>query len=69
MGFDGGDCRAVAFAGSQKTLPVALYLYQTYYVADYPLAVLSLALYHVGQLLADTVIADRLAGPVIVKAS
>ncbi len=61
LGFERGDCRAVAFAGSQKTLPVALYLYQTYYVAAYPLAVLPLALYHVGQLLADTVVADRLA--------
>jgi sodium/bile acid cotransporter 7 len=61
LGFERGDCIAIAFAGSQKTLPVALYLYQTYYVADYPLAVLSLALYHVGQLLADTLVADRLA--------
>ncbi len=62
LGFDRGDCLAVAFAGSQKTLPVALYLYETYYVADYPLAVLSLALYHVGQLVVDTLVAERLAG-------
>jgi sodium/bile acid cotransporter 7 len=61
LGFERGDCIAVAFAGSQKTLPVALYLYQTYYVTEYPLAVLPLAIYHVGQLVADTLIAERLA--------
>jgi sodium/bile acid cotransporter 7 len=63
LGFERGDCIAVAFASSQKTLPVALYLYQSYYATEYPLAVLSLALYHVGQLVADTLIADRLAPP------
>jgi sodium/bile acid cotransporter 7 len=61
FGFDRGDRIAVAFASSQKTLPVALYLYQAYYAADYPLAVLPLALYHAGQLVADTLIAERLA--------
>src|SRR5262249_56621417 len=29
---------AVAFSGSQKTLPVALYLFNTYYARAYPLA-------------------------------
>ncbi len=61
LGFDRGDLIAVAFACSQKTLPIALYLYEAYYTTDYPLAVLPLALYHAGQLLADTIIADRLA--------
>ena len=59
--FERGDSIAIAFAGSQKTLPVALYLYQSYYVDKYPLAVLPLALIHVGQLLVDTLAADRLA--------
>jgi sodium/bile acid cotransporter 7 len=69
LGFEGGrrlrlprgDRIAAGIAGSQKTLPVALYLYGDYYRADYPLAVLPLLLYHLAQLLLDTVIADRLA--------
>jgi sodium/bile acid cotransporter 7 len=52
---------AVAIAGSQKTLPVGLFLFGAYYRADYPLAVLPLLLYHAGQLLADTLLADKLA--------
>jgi sodium/bile acid cotransporter 7 len=51
---------AVAFACSQKSLPVALFLYESYFQA-YPLAVMPLAFYHVGQLMADTLIADRMA--------
>jgi sodium/bile acid cotransporter 7 len=53
---------AVAFAGSQKTLPVGLFLFEAYYRADYPLAVVPLLFYHAGQLLADTVIADVIVG-------
>jgi sodium/bile acid cotransporter 7 len=49
---------AVAFAGSQKTLPIGLFLFETYYRADYPLAVLPMLFYHAGQLLVDTIIAD-----------
>ena len=52
---------AAAFAGSQKTLPVALYLFEAYYCATYPLAVVPLVLYHVGQLVIDTFLADALA--------
>jgi sodium/bile acid cotransporter 7 len=59
---DGADRRAVAFAGSQKTLPVALYLFETYYASQFPLAVLPLALFQLGQLTADSIIAERLAG-------
>jgi sodium/bile acid cotransporter 7 len=51
---------AVAFSCSQKTLPVALLLYETSFHTAYPLAVLPLLFYHVGQLVADTFIADRL---------
>ena len=54
-----GERIAVGFAGSQKTLLVGL----TVAVEDYgvyALAVLPMVAYHVGQLLVDTVIADRL---------
>jgi sodium/bile acid cotransporter 7 len=60
LGFARADCVAVAFACSQKSLPVGLSLFQVYYQADYPLAVLPLAFYHVGQLVMDTFIAERL---------
>jgi sodium/bile acid cotransporter 7 len=51
---------AAALAGSQKTLPVALYLFEAYYRTAYPLAVTALVLYHVGQLVIDTFLADAL---------
>jgi sodium/bile acid cotransporter 7 len=60
LGFDRPSQVAVAFACSQKTLPVALLLFESYFKPEYPLAVLPLVFYHVGQLLADTVIADHL---------
>ena len=50
----------MAFACSQKTLPVALLLFESYFKQEYPLAVLPLVFYHVGQLAVDTVIADHL---------
>lgn len=53
-------CRAVAFAGSQKTLPIALLLFDRYFDVQFPLAILPLLFYHVGQLVLDTVIAERL---------
>jgi sodium/bile acid cotransporter 7 len=58
--FDRPSQVAVAFACSQKTLPVALLLFESYFQKEYPLAVLSLVFYHVGQLVVDTVIADHL---------
>jgi sodium/bile acid cotransporter 7 len=58
LGFPRPNQIAVALSCSQKTLPVALYLFDVYFVADYPLAVLPLVVYHVGQLVADTAIAD-----------
>jgi sodium/bile acid cotransporter 7 len=60
LGFDRPSRVAVAFACSQKTLPVALLLFESYFKQDYPLAVLPLVFYHVGQLAADTVVAERL---------
>jgi sodium/bile acid cotransporter 7 len=53
---------AVAFACSQKTLPVAMLLFERHFQAAFPLAVLPLAFYHFGQLVADTLVADALAG-------
>jgi sodium/bile acid cotransporter 7 len=61
IGLERRDRIAVGFAASQKTLPVGLVLWSGYYQADYPLAVLPLVVYHAGQLLVDTLIADRLA--------
>ena len=59
LGFDRGRRVAVAFACSQKTLPVSLLLFQRYYQDLFPLAILPLLFHHVGQLLLDTVIASR----------
>jgi sodium/bile acid cotransporter 7 len=59
LGFDRPRRIAVAFACSQKTLPVALVLYKDYYQDTYPLALIPLLLYHVGQLILDTLIADH----------
>jgi sodium/bile acid cotransporter 7 len=61
LGFDRPSQIAVAFAGSQKTLPVALFLFEEYYSKS-PLVVVPLVFYHGLQLIADTFIADRLAG-------
>jgi sodium/bile acid cotransporter 7 len=59
--FAWADCVAVAFAGSQKSLPVALSLFQVFYHDAYPQAVLPLAFYHVGQLILDTFVAEQMA--------
>lgn len=58
--FDRPNQIAVAFACSQKSLPVALFLYESYF-QGYPLAVIPLAFYHMGQLIVDTFIAERMA--------
>jgi sodium/bile acid cotransporter 7 len=57
--FDRPSRIGVAFASSQKTLPVALLLFERYFKNDYPLAVVPVVLYHVGQLVVDTFIAER----------
>ncbi len=54
------DAIAAAIAGSQKTLPVGLYLFQTYFQASYPLALAPLVFYHASQMVLDTLIAERL---------
>jgi solute carrier family 10 (sodium/bile acid cotransporter), member 7 len=61
--FNRADQIAVALACSQKTLPVSLYLFDSYFKESFPLAVVPLVSYHVGQLVVDTVIADVLARP------
>jgi predicted Na+-dependent transporter/mannose-6-phosphate isomerase-like protein (cupin superfamily) len=58
LGFGRPECIAIAFSCSQKTLPVALFLYEEYYKGECPLAVVALVFYHVGQLVIDTFIAD-----------
>jgi sodium/bile acid cotransporter 7 len=55
---DRPDQIAVALACSQKTLPVSLYLFDSYFKDAYPLAVVPIVFYHVGQLVVDTLIAD-----------
>lgn len=63
--FDRSRCIAVAFCASQKTLPVSLFLFETYFQTDFPLAILPLLFFHVGQLLLDTLIAERLKSPLV----
>jgi sodium/bile acid cotransporter 7 len=58
--FDRPSQIAVAFACSQKTLPVALLLFETYFKEAHPLAVVPLVFYPVGQLVVDTFIAEEL---------
>jgi sodium/bile acid cotransporter 7 len=60
LGFAKKESIAIAFGGSQKTLPVGLVL-APFYVTSYPLVVLPLVFYHVTQLTVDTLIADRWA--------
>jgi sodium/bile acid cotransporter 7 len=57
LGFDRASRIAIAFGGSQKTLPVSLILFDAYF-QDYPLAVLPIVFYHFGQLITDTFIAE-----------
>jgi sodium/bile acid cotransporter 7 len=61
IGFDRGRQIAVAFSASQKTLPLSLMLYEEYFKEKFPFAVMPLLFYHIGQLLLDTVIAQRMA--------
>jgi solute carrier family 10 (sodium/bile acid cotransporter), member 7 len=59
--FDRTSCIAVAIAGSQKTLPVGLFLFETYFKHTYPLAVIPVICFHIGQLIVDTLVAEKLA--------
>lgn len=57
------DTIAVAFAGSQKTLPIALFIVTQPLFAemDVPLITFPLLAFHAGQLLLDAMLADRWA--------
>jgi predicted Na+-dependent transporter len=59
LGMDRARQTAVAFSCSQKTLPVALLIFDRYF-SGYPLAIMPLVAYHFGQLLVDTFIAEHL---------
>lgn len=59
LGLDRPRAIAVGFCGSQKTLPVSLALFDQYFKADYPLAMAPLVFFHFGQLLLDTLVAER----------
>ncbi len=59
LGLARDGCIAVTFAGSQKTLPVGVLLIDAHFRA-FPLAVVPLLFYHLGQLIVDTFIAHRL---------
>ena len=52
------DQIAIGIAGSQKTLMIGLHMATTYFPGT--LAMLPMIVYHAGQLLADTVVADRI---------
>jgi sodium/bile acid cotransporter 7 len=60
LGFARPSQIAVAIGGSQKTLPIALVLFDAYF-QKFPLAVVPMVFYHFGQLIVDTIIAHRLA--------
>ena len=55
---DRRDAIAVGFSGSQKTLPVGVEI-----CAQLGVTILPMFAYHVGQLLVDTVVADRWRKP------
>ncbi len=57
LGLDRPRQIAVAFAASQKTMPVAILLLDKYFRQDFPFAVAPILIYHVGQLILDTAIA------------
>jgi sodium/bile acid cotransporter 7 len=55
LGHAPSDAKAVGIAGSQKTLMVGLHVAIQYFGG---LAMLPMIVYHVGQLLVDTIVAD-----------
>ncbi len=59
LGFSRADIVAVTFAGSQKTLPIGIYV-ATELLTDVPFAVYPMLMFHALQLLIDTLILDRL---------
>ena len=60
LGIARPEATAVAFAGSQKTLPIGVYVATHAVAAPYPFAIFPMLLYHTSQLFLDTAIASRL---------
>lgn len=62
LGFTDADGKAVAISGSQKTLPIGVYIATdpTMFGA-FPFAVFPMLMYHASQLFVDTAIAERWA--------
>jgi sodium/bile acid cotransporter 7 len=61
FGFSRPDRIAVAFAASQKTLPIGVSIANTFANYGLPFAVFPILMYHASQLFIDTAIADRIA--------
>lgn len=59
--FNDSDRIAAAFAGSQKTLPVGVFLASSAAFATVPFAVFPMLMFHASQLVIDTLVADRFA--------
>lgn len=61
FGFSRPDRIAVAFAASQKTLPIGVSIASTFANYGLPFAVFPMLMYHASQLFIDTAVADRMA--------
>src|SRR5690606_39005274 len=61
LGFTRPDRIAIAFAGSQKTLPIGLLVATDPSMAEFGFAVFPMLLYHASQLFLDTAVADQMA--------
>lgn len=61
VGLSRPDRQALLFAGSQKTLPAGLYVAQSFF-PSFALASIPSLLYHAGQLVIDSFVAERLRG-------
>lgn len=59
--FNASDRIAAAFAGSQKTLPVGVFLASSPAFSAVPFAVFPMLMFHASQLVIDTLVADRFA--------
>lgn len=51
-------CRALAIVCSQKTIPVAVVVWQLTFAKDYPLAIIPAVIYHLSQIYADGLLAN-----------
>lgn len=65
FGFARPDLIGVAFAASQKTLPIGVLIAMSFSDRGLPFAVFPMLMYHASQLFIDTVVADRMAANAI----